>query len=367
MKIYTHDYFIEVIVENKAEVVQEVIQDKKEAYEVFKIPKKQGVREIHGLQKNIVGCRLTLLQKNLYKNFLKKIPIAIPAKGFVEGEDYQSFLQPHIGNKFFMRIDIIDFFASFSEAFIRKGLEEYVNDTTSLNEIFELCTIDGKIPQGAITSPALSNILFKRIDQRIMKYCQIIEERNMQQYKRGDDGNYSYAKHIYYTRYADDMLFSSDFLDFEDGKYFQCMIANILKSCGFCINKRKTIIGRNQIAMNGYVVDKCIHLSRNKLKDIKKILYYFRDDATSTYRLDKCKLQDKNEILKGINQLSWKNRLPGKRFANIQQLTYYLSGCRAWILAVLQSGLDTSKKKRNMQKTVQRVQELLDELQKFGG
>ncbi|PAE09674.1 reverse transcriptase, partial [Niallia circulans] len=76
-----------------------------------------------------------------------------------------------------------------------------------------ICTLNDSLPQGASTSPALSNLIFIDIDKKISKYCM--------------------KNKIRYTRYADDLTFSGDF---ETGKLIK-YIRNTLSANGFTINE----------------------------------------------------------------------------------------------------------------------------------
>lgn len=97
-----------------------------------------------------------------------------------------------------MRLDIKNFFENINNQLIEKVFDYYfrIDDDTTNNEALidfrEMVTLEGKVPQGAITSPTLSNIVFRQLDLRIYKYCKKFN--------------------ITYTRYADDLLFSSDML-----------------------------------------------------------------------------------------------------------------------------------------------------------
>lgn len=362
MKIYEKAFLVGKILETEEEQLNEILSQKADMYEIFQLPKKNGMRCIYGLQKEGAGSKMRTLQKRLYRNFLVKIPVAIPAKGFVKGENYLSFLQPHVGKKYFMRVDIRNFFDSLEETLVTNSLREYIADEEALRTVVDICTVDGKIPQGAITSPALSNIVFKRADQRILKYCQAVEERCIE--KKRTSGSWVNGM-LCYTRYADDLLFSSDFLDFKENRYFLRMISNILSDFGFFINRQKTVMCKDRLAMNGYVVDTQVHLSRSKLGDLKKILYFFRQKDSEKYALDMELFQSIPRMLREINQLDLKERGEKKKFENLQQFTYYLSGCRSWVISVVQADTQDGCKVQNMQKFIKRTELLLDKLQEW--
>lgn len=363
MKIYNYEYLIKNVLKTDEENLMEVLENKEDAYKVFEIPKKRGTRCIHGLKKNKQGEELKSIQKNLCHNFLNKCPLPTPAKGFIKKENYQAFLQPHVNMCYFMKIDIKNFFDSFSSDFIEKILNEHIKDDEAIQTVIDLCTIDEKLPQGAVTSPVLSNIVFTRIDQRIMKYCQAIETRNKE--RMHQEKNIREISHINYTRYADDMLFSSDFLDFETNLYFIHMISKILKEHNFEINRQKTIICKDKLVTNGYVISDCIYLSRNKTRNIRKIIYCFRDGASAVYKISKKNLESSKLVLDSVNGLHLQNNAGDKIFTSIQGLTYYLSGCRSWLISIVQMGDSSKRKIRDMQKMITKIEMILEELVKL--
>lgn len=312
------------------------------------------------------------VQKNLYQNFLCKLPIATPAHGFVKGKNYQTFLEPHLGHSFFMRLDIENFFPSFSSELIEAVLHEHIENDTARTEVIQLCTLHDKLPQGICTSPILSNVLFRRVDQRILKYCQTIEEGR----RRNHDSELEQGERmvICYTRYADDILFSSNCFDFEENLNFLRMIRRILKENGFLINKQKTVMGREKVVLNGYVLDNKLHLSRKKLQNIRRILYYFRDKNTEQYRIDRNLFPSPpapdgeiilQKILQDLNNLNLQKHSEKIVFSSIAKLIQYLCGCRSWLIAVLQTGDGRDDVDKKISRFLERIEMLLKELEKY--
>lgn len=372
MKIYDYQYFLKVIVRSRQEDIKSLIENKDSLYEFFEIPKKNGMREIHMPAKNSGGGKLIQVQKNLYQNFLCKLPIATPANGFVKGKNYQTFLEPHLGNTFFMRLDIENFFPSFSVDLMRTVLHEHIENDDALSDVIELCTLHDELPQGICTSPVLSNILFRRIDQRILKYCQAIEEG-----RRRNNDLWSVPEGkiiIRYTRYADDMLFSSDSFDFRENPNFLRMIRRILKENDFQINKQKTVIGKERVVLNGYVLDSKLHLSRTKLQNIRRILYFFRDKNTEEYTINQ-KLfpspvtPDKKivlqKMLQDLNNLNLQKHSGEKGFNSISKLIQYLCGYRSWLIAILQTGEGGGIVDKKISRFLNHIEILLEELEKY--
>lgn len=357
MKIYSVEFLLEKILKIENESLKELFLKKDEWYKCFTIPKKDGVREICALSSEASGLQVKRLQKKLLQKFFQKIPLAVCAKGFVRTENYQTFLAPHVGNHFFMRLDICNFFSSFSAELIQSGLKEFVTDKEAIDIIYGLCTYKDMLPQGAVTSPALSNILFRRIDQRILKYCQKILEGQ----RKYEERNSQELKTICYTRYADDMLFSSNFFDFSKEIYFMKMIGKILKDNNFTLNWKKTVISENQIVLNGYVVGNTVWLSRKKLRDLKTILYFFKNKGEKDYKVDENKLKTMDASLKAINCMQKAD------FGNMQELIYYLAGCRSWLIAIFRVQTENSKRKKQLGKIQKRTEILLKQLSEKEG
>lgn len=372
MKIYDYQYFLKVIVRSRQEDIESLIDNKDSLYEFFEIPKKNGMRVIHTLVKNSGGNKLKVVQSNLYQNFLCKLPIATPAYGFVKGKNYQSFLEPHLGNTFFMRLDIENFFPSFSVSLMDTVLHEHIEDDNARFNVIQLCTLHDELPQGICTSPVLSNILFRRVDQRILKFCQTIEEGRR---RNNDPGSVPEEKIVIrYTRYADDMLFSSNCFDFGENLNFLWMIRRILKENGFQINKQKTVIGRERVVLNGYVLDNKLHLSRMKLQNIRRILYFFRDKNTEEYKIDQ-KLfppptaPDKKiilqKMLQDLNNLNLQKHSEKIVFSSISKLIQYLCGYRSWLIAILQTGDGRANVDKKILRFLNHIEILLKELEKY--
>lgn len=253
MYIGNRDYFLTYVLQTDAEYLAAVLALMDRSYHTFQIPKSGGMRTIQAIKRD---APLYTLQKNLCRNFLDKIPLPIPATGFVKEESYLTFLKPHTGRAYYLRLDIQGFFDSIKVDMLKSCFSEFFPESApeNLADFLSLCTYEGRLPQGAVTSPAISNVVFRQADQRILKYCQSFDTL----YRNGQ----RLTEDIRYTRYADDMLFSSNHLDFSNAPYFTGMISGILRSRGFQLNKRKIRFGRNEISLSGFVVSENIHLSR---------------------------------------------------------------------------------------------------------
>lgn len=334
--------------------LKNVQKDIKSNYTTHKIPKKNGERIIHAIKKN---SDLYTLQKNLCVHFLDTIPLPKPVIGFVKDENYVRFLSLHMGKRFFLRLDIKNFFDTINRKMLRKTFKEFFpnSDNTALNTFIDLCTIDGKLPQGAVTSPVVSNIVFRRIDQRILKYCQNFDDvYNNKKPKK---------ESITYTRYADDLLFSSDVIDFSKNAFFMGMIISILKDNGFAINKTKTRCSAKEISFSGFVLGHDVHLSRKKLHELNKIIYFFNktdEHSHKKYRLKKA-IFSSEEWLSNINSLGLEGRFGQKKLFNTsEELLNYLCGYRSFLLLILRENPNYSTHIKQLDKKVHKLEEIID-------
>lgn len=115
-----------------------------------------------------------------------------------------------------------------------------------------LCYYKDTLPQGAPSSPAITNILMYAFDERVGKWCR--------------------EREICYTRYCDDLTFSGDFRPEVVVGYVKAE----LKSCGFLLNQQKTHIqnmGHRQ-TVTGIVVNEKPNVPENYRRELRQELYY---------------------------------------------------------------------------------------------
>ncbi|WP_260357202.1 reverse transcriptase family protein [Peribacillus frigoritolerans] len=202
------------------------------------------------------------VQQSIRRNFLNKISIPDYVYGFVPKHSYNDFLLPHTNKKFYVRLDIQNFFPSIDSKALIEVFTYYfhLKDDTNLellNQFIDLVILEYKVPQVAVTSPVLSNVVFRRLDIRIYEYCKKFS--------------------ITYTRYADDLLFSSD-NPYVHEDFFIRKIKYIISMMGFKLNIHKIRYDKEFISLIGYVVEDNIRLSRKKLKNLSSILFILERD-----------------------------------------------------------------------------------------
>ncbi|MCX8074226.1 MAG: reverse transcriptase family protein [Clostridia bacterium] len=340
-KIYNENFFYTKILKYSKEDLSYIISRKESYYSTISIPKHSGIRQLCCIEEN---SSLYNVQKNLSANFLNNIPLSNNTFGFVKGYSYRDFLEPHINNtksqRYYLRLDINDFFGSVKSDLLRSVLSYYIKtdkeevDDQIISYIVELITLNGTLPQGAITSPVVSNIIFRQLDVRIQEYC--------------------YKLDIVYSRYADDLLFSS-FNRKLLNDFFIGMISRIIRSKGFTLNYSKIKRERGQISLNGFVVGNNIRISRKKKEDITRILHLFYEGG---------KPSDVAEYLNRINNQQYNNF--NRQFLNVSDLLNYLCGYRSFLIQWLPKELN-GYMYCQLKSLIDRVQKVIIGIEKLQG
>jgi RNA-directed DNA polymerase len=184
-------------------------------YRKFSIPKKSGgKREIYA-----PVYSLKIVQRWILENILYKIKPIDCCYGFIKGQSnpLRNNASKHKKNIFILKIDLHDFFPSISSKKIYDIFSSIGYNHSVPALLTNICCCDNKLPQGAVTSPYLANLVCRKMDVRLLKYCN--------------------KRDVTYTRYADDLTFSCN-----DSKVLKKMfniIEIITSDEGFQINKRK--------------------------------------------------------------------------------------------------------------------------------
>ena len=182
-------------------------------YRRFSIPKRRGgKRQIDAPYPLLLDC-----QRWINRHILMSIPVHPAATAYVKDMSLLANVQPHLAQKCLFRIDLRDFFPSIST---RRIVAQFRRVGYAKNVAFylaALCCLNGRLPQGAATSPALSNLVSVRMDRRLASLS-----------TRAD---------LTYTRYADDLSFSGEYI----GSQFRRSVCRIIEECGFIINEEKNL------------------------------------------------------------------------------------------------------------------------------
>lgn len=181
-------------------------------YRNFKMKKRSGgYRDIDVPYPALLEC-----QYWIYENILSKIKLNYCVHGFAKKKSIVTNAKIHLNQPELLKIDLEKFFPSISKnrviaMFYRLG---YPSEVAFY--LASICCLDECLPQGAPTSPTISNIIAIRLDNRIFAFAKKFE--------------------LKYTRYADDLAISGDKLPVKFIDY----ITKIIEDEGFKVNTSKT-------------------------------------------------------------------------------------------------------------------------------
>lgn len=223
------------------------IHNKKRAYSSFTVPKKNGsVRTINAPHKN-----LKTVQRWIHDTILCKLEPGEFSHGFLPNRSIVTNAQNHVGQDLILGIDLKDFFPSirYNRVF---GIFSKMGYTTKVSQFLsEICTYDWCLPQGAPTSPMISNLIAWHLDVRLSKFC----------LKYGFN----------YSRYADDITISGSNII----PRYKTIICNIIESEGFEVNKEKVrVLGRGSAQkVTGLIVNDKVSLGKKRKKTLRAIIH----------------------------------------------------------------------------------------------
>jgi RNA-directed DNA polymerase len=234
----------------------------------FKLPKKSGgFRLISAPMPLLKSAQIWILE-----NVLNRVAVHEAAHGFVSEKNIVSNAKLHVGAKIVVNFDLENFFPSISYKRV-KGIFRSLGYSEAVATVFALVStapeteeieIDNKtyfvalgerhLPQGSPASPMISNIAARRLDKSLSKIA----------------ANLGFK----YTRYADDLTFSTDEKD-ADVKKLMVQVRYIVGKQGFKVNENKTRIlrGGRQQEVTGIVVNDKISIDRKTLRKFRAVLH----------------------------------------------------------------------------------------------
>ena len=254
---------------------------------------------------------------------LVKVPISQYANGFAPGRSIVTNASPHVNADLIVNMDLKDFFPTISYKrvwgmFKKLGFSDQNATVLALictEPVEEKVEVDGEIyyisegervlPQGAPTSPAITNIICRRMDQRMAGIAKKLD--------------------FTYTRYADDMTFSGPESSRQNLQKLLWQTKGVIKDEDFQIHPGKTrmMSNGNRKEVTGIIVNEKTTISRKKLKAFRALLFQIEKDgpkgktwgespdlmasilgfARYVYMVDKEKGKPLLERVKGIRQV----------------------------------------------------------------
>lgn len=167
--------------------LEEILNNVSGHYQEFWMRKRSGgYRMISAPDKD-----LQAIQSTIYSRILSSVTIVHPAAvGFRCGRSVVDNAAPHLGKRYVLKMDIHDFFGSIRSPRVRQTFKKIGYPENVSKVLGALCCLHRHLPQGAPTSPALSNIVGYEMDRKLAALA----------------AEYG----VTYTRYADDLTFSGD-------------------------------------------------------------------------------------------------------------------------------------------------------------
>lgn len=313
------------------------------------------------------------IQESLNKSFLYDISLNNCVTSFRKNYSYLDFFEPHRKNYYFIRLDIKNFFYSITRELIKEEFYEYfqkdvyIDDemtqtlldaflnlvtytipNNSLNEAFKNKDI---LPIGFLSSPMISNIIFRKLDLQIQHFCSI--------------------RNIAYTRYADDMLFSSQRnFDYIHSENFLNEMRILLSQMNFKLNTEKTLKAKHTLSLNGYTIQHSsyqddfikiikeedsilIHefrISNKKIGLIKKLIH-----------LIKKKKSTPQIILKKLFKYELSATIPAHKINQYysMQLLNKITGYRSYLISIL---LFNKRYQCTQDETINKYKKIIEDL-----
>jgi retron-type reverse transcriptase len=249
-------------------------------YQRFQIPKKSG-----GLR--LISApmpRLKRAQEWVLRQLLEKVPLHDAAHGFRRGRSIVTNAAPHVGADVVVNLDLQDFFPTITYrrvrgVFRKLGYSEQVATILALlcsEPDVDTVELDGRtyyvargerfLPQGAPTSPAITNLLCRRLDARLHRVADKLGFR--------------------YSRYADDLTFSASGEAAANVGRILRRVRYVVEQEDLHVHPQKTRIlrhGRRQ-EVTGLVVNQRVNVSRALLRRFRATLFQIEKDGPAGKR-----------------------------------------------------------------------------------
>jgi hypothetical protein len=230
-------------------------------YVSFEIPKATGGT------RTILAPRQALktVQRAILHGALESVPVHDACHGFVKGRSVLTNATPHQKAALLIKLDLKDFFPTihyqrvvglFTHLGFKEDLARLLAGLCTHRPVLDDGTVvwPGVLPQGAPTSPAIANLVCRRLDARLTALA------------RTAGG--------VYTRYADDLTFSFQATPSRGIGRFLWWVDQICQQEGFIQNttKRRVLRRSNQQRVTGVVVNSGLFVPREARRRFRAIL-----------------------------------------------------------------------------------------------
>ena len=190
--------------------------------------------------------------------------------GFEKGKTIITNAEVHKNKRYILNLDLKDFFDTFHfgrvRGFFNKD-KEFAFPIEVSTLIAQLTCFRGVLPQGAPTSPVITNLICRIFDFRILKIAK--------KYK------------LVYTRYADDLTFSTNdkYFSTHEKEFLNDITEEVVRA-GFQINQKKTrsMYKDSQQIVTGLVTNKKVNVSQKYYRMTRAMAHSLY--ATGNFTID---------------------------------------------------------------------------------
>ena len=244
------------------------VGSRRDAYRQFHIPKKSGgMRTITAPDGELKDIMITLAF------ILNELYYPVPeAMAFIRGRSIVENASQHVGQNYVLNLDLSDFFTSITANIVERNLVKLGLAPLVARDIATICTyptitdhhVLNVVPQGAPTSPIISNICAMTLDNRLSGLARRF--------------------HLTYTRYADDITFSSNHNVYKKDSAFMEELNRIIAECHFTINPKKTRLQKrgSRQEVTGLTVSEKPNVSRKYIKNLRVLIHRIRYQESPT-------------------------------------------------------------------------------------
>ena len=244
-------------------------------YHKTRIPKGNGeYRELY-----IPDNELKAVQRKIAEKLLPLQQASPCATAYRPGGSTLVNARPHVGQPVLLKLDIRHFFDRIIYPDVKDKvfpIDQYSESNRILLAI--LCSFHGSLPQGAPTSPGISNIIMKSFDDTVSEWCMV--------------------QQIHYTRYCDDMTFSGDF----EPPAVAFFVEGELRKRGFFLNRKKTVAVKDgqKKTVTGIVVNEKMNVSSDYRRKIRQEMHYCMKYGISAHLFRIGNAMDEKQYLQNL-------------------------------------------------------------------
>lgn len=255
----------------RAEILYAVSNNLSRHYRSVRIPKKGGGERCLSVPDPL----LRSIQKQIADVLLIHMPVSRYATAYRPGSSVFRNAAPHAGKSLVLTLDIYRFFDHIRYSAVKDiafPVKIYAEPLRIL--LTMLCYHRDVLPQGAPSSPVITNIIMKDFDDTVGHWCK--------------------SRHITYTRYCDDMTFSGNF----DPVEVTAFVRDTLRPKGLLLNDQKTKVRKagTRQTVTGIVVNERCNIPAFYRRKLRQEIYFCQKFGLESHK-ERLSRDDSAEVM----------------------------------------------------------------------